>query len=348
MNKKILASAVAAGLCAFGSQAQAVTVFSNDSSNLDLIGRLKIAYVNDEGGRNLGSDHRMMATARLGVDGKTQVNDIVSVYGQLLYDLNAEEDKNDQDKRIKVRYAYLGFDFNDYGSLQFGRSYDAFYEVWAPVDQYDDWGAAHVGPDYDGRVDGLVMYKLDYNGFKGGLSYRFKDKSADVKFGIGGYLGYEFDFGMPVGVLAGYNHTKYLDGYQDGNAYVTKRDQFGATVYAGAFGEPGFYGAVSYVYSKVPKARKNNGIEAIVAYTTPGADWTFSASYGWMGNSSKSWTRESYDSSDSKFNDGISAQISYNITSNFVVHTEYMHVAKSVSNPDKKQDLFQFGFIYNF
>lgn len=347
MNRKLLSLAVASCISTLGAQAEAVTVFSNDSANLDIIGRLKIAYVNDKGGESLDTDHRLNGTARLGVEGKNKVNDIVSVYGQLLYDLRAEDNKSD-DSHIDIRYGFVGFDFNDFGTLQFGRSEDAFYEVYAPVDQYEDWGLAHLGPDNDGQVDGIAMYRIDYEGFKAGISYKFKDRSAEVKYGIGGYLGYEFDFGFPVGILAGYNHTKYDDTHKDGDLPAGKREQAGATVYAGTFGEPGFYGAISYLYSKVDRSRKSNGLEVIGAYTTPGADWTFSVSYGWMGNSSKARTLDAYGSDRSKLFEGLTAQINYDITSNFQVHAEYMRVGKSVLNPDDKQDLVQFGFIYNF
>ena len=86
MNKSLLAVAVSSALlCSVSSQA--ATVYENEGSSLDVIGRVKVNLNNNR----LDPDHRLSAIGRLGVDGKTKVNDKVSVFGQLLYEMAAQE-----------------------------------------------------------------------------------------------------------------------------------------------------------------------------------------------------------------------------------------------------------------
>ena len=87
MNKKILSAAIAAVLALSSASSNAATVFSIDTANLDVIGRMKINLNNNDA----NADRRLEGIARLGLDGKTKVNDYLSVYGQILYEIQAQE-----------------------------------------------------------------------------------------------------------------------------------------------------------------------------------------------------------------------------------------------------------------
>ena len=44
--------------------------------------------------------------------------------------------------KIKIRYGYVGFNFNEYGKLTFGRLEDAFYKVSKVTDIFWNWGTS--------------------------------------------------------------------------------------------------------------------------------------------------------------------------------------------------------------
>lgn len=101
------------------------TVYENEGSSLDVIGRLKVNLNNNR----LDPDHRLSAIGRLVVEGKPKVNDKVSVFGQLLYEMAAQEvvPGDDGDKeRFNIYYGFLAFDFKDFGTLTFGHMEDAY------------------------------------------------------------------------------------------------------------------------------------------------------------------------------------------------------------------------------
>ena len=75
--KKILAVAVAAAF--YAGTAGAATVYSDDSSRLDILGRVKVDLANNDA----DAEHRMLQTARFGVYGKTAVTDGISVFGRM-------------------------------------------------------------------------------------------------------------------------------------------------------------------------------------------------------------------------------------------------------------------------
>ena len=110
MKKQILVSTVASALALCAVSANAATVYSDDTSRLDIIGRMKVNLMNNDA----NPDRRLEGISRLGVDGKTKVNENVAVYGQVLYELQAQEPQNKDVDRIDIYYGYVGFDFGDF------------------------------------------------------------------------------------------------------------------------------------------------------------------------------------------------------------------------------------------
>ncbi len=356
MKMKLLTLMTAAATLSLSSMAGALTVYQNDSANLDVIGRAKVTLNNND----VNADHRMVGIARLGLEGKTKVNDYVSVYGHVLYEM-AAQDVIDDDERFHIYTGWVGFDFNDFGTLQFGHYEDAFYKVSEVTDVFEDFGTAgstYQGisdNDFGGRKDGVAMYSLDYEGIKFAASYQFRDTSKFVNYGVGVTAGYEFQVGEHhLGFLAGYGHTEGLrtaDGAglsaEDNLYYGEDKNEWGISLYFGEMGAPGFYAAAMYNWGKLDKTYKTNGLEAVLSYTTPGADWNFTLGYAYLHNGDKDNSKIRFDSDRSNMSNAWTANITYNLTSNFQIFTEYEHQAKKVCNPES-QNLWELGLIYNF
>lgn len=353
MKAKYLTSLIAVPTFLLASNAiNAATVFEDDQSRLDIIGRVKVDFANNDA----NEDRRMNQTARLGVYGKTKVNDYFGLYGKLLYDLSAHEEDNDGDY-IKIRYGFLGFDFQDYGTLSFGRFENAYYKATSPTDLFLNWGDGGVAywgltpNDYGGRLDGQVLYDVNYQGFFFAASYQFKNESKQINYGYGATVGYEFEdvLNQPLGFMAGYGRYDGYEsndryGYHDnGYFYGADKKEWAISAYWGTYTAPGFYLALVYNYGKLDHTYQGRGLEASAAYTTPNSDWTFMVTYGYLHNEDKSISRNDLSVLSSKW----SSDIIYNLTSNFQIYSELEHRAKSVVL-DESENAVLLGLIYNF
>lgn len=344
--KKFLLSGVALLVLSASGFANAATVYSSDDASLDIIGRAKANVKNNQA----DDVHRLSTTARLGVKGKTKVNDTFSVFGSVLYDLSAQD--SEVEDRFKIRSASIGFDASQFGTLSFGRFENAYYKTTAPTDLFTDYGNTGVtywgisDNDYGGRMDGQALYEFSYEGFSLALSYNFKDSNKNIQSGYSGTLGYEFDIGgNPLGFLAGYNRINgNNEGYDAEGIYQgAGKTEFGASVYFGSYGAPGVYAAVVYNHGDLERTYRTDGVEAALAYTTPGGDWTFTGLYGYLKNQDQERSGEK----DSRFSSAWTGNITWNLTSNFNIYTEYEHRAESILSEDA-ENLFTLGLIYNF
>ncbi len=355
MNKKLLSTIVAAASVIASAPSSAATVFENDTSNLSVIGRVKVQINNND----MDDKHRLSGIARLGVEGSTKVNDYVSVFGHVLYEMAAQE-VVDNDERFKIYDGWVGFDFNDFGKLQFGHFEDAFYKVSEVTDVFIDLGTTGstyqglTDNDYGGRKDGVAMYELDYNGLKFAASYQFRDTSKFVNYGVGVTGGYEFEIGEnPLGILVGYGHTEGLRTAPDaglnpdGLYYGEDKNEWGISLYFGEMGAPGIYAAAMYNWGKLDKTYKTNGVEAVLSYTTPGTAWNFTLGYAYLHNANKRETEALFGSDRSTVKNTWTGNITYNLTSNFQIFTEAEFHAKNVFL-NETENLFEIGLIYNF
>jgi predicted porin len=354
MSKNLISYLTAAAVMAAAIPADAANVYKSDTNSLNVIGRVKVDLQNNDA----NAKHRMAGTARLGASGTSKVNDNVSVFGYLMYDLQAQETDNEADK-IKIRYGYVGFNFNEYGKLTFGRLEDAFYKVSKVTDIFWNWGKRGVTywglskNDYGGRQDGQAIYELKHGGLSFLASYRFKDTNDDLSYGVGTSLGYEFDLGNdPLGFWVGYNHYEGLNSAWDpakGLYFGADKEEVAGSVYYGTRGAPGIYGALVYNYGKLENTYKGSGINTVLSYTTPGQMFTIYGSYAYIWNHDKDMTeradgiRSRRNALSNFFNIGVD----FNVTSNAVVYIEGEHRYKAVFNKETA-NLLTLGFIYNF
>ncbi len=341
----------AALILALAGGAHAAEVYKTDNASLEILGRVKVQGMNNDA----DPDHRLKGTARLGVSGRTRVMDNFHVFGYLLYDLAAQDPAPNED-RIKIRYGYAGFDFNYAGKLSFGRFENAYYRVSAVTDLYDDFGNTGVSywgltpNDVGGRMDGQAMYDVNLNGWFLSASYQFKDASKHVENGWAGSFGYEFDdvLGSPLGIMAGYSRFKGRrdDNYgyhADGFFYGADKTEWGVSAYYGTFRSPGFYAAALYNHAWLKNTYLGDGTEVALSYTTPGGDFTFLGSYGYMKSQRPNYTRYRT----SRLTSGWTFMVSWSPVASMQTYAEFEHKLKAAYQAENENKA-TLGVIYNF
>ena len=244
MQRKVLALMIPALLMAGATHA--AEIYNKDGNKLDLYGKVDgLHYFSDDKGAD--GDQTYM---RLGFKGETQINDMLTGYGQWEYNVQAngtEGDKGDSWTRL----AFAGLGFAENGTFDYGRNYGVVYDVEAWTDMLPEFGgdtytqtdvymlgrtngvATYRNKGFFGQVDGL-NFALQYQGNNEGSSVgqEGSGNSENRKLakengdGFGMSTSYDFDFGLSLG--AAYSSSDRTDdqvarGYQDG---INKRNNY--------------------------------------------------------------------------------------------------------------------------
>ncbi|EBP3213076.1 porin OmpS1 [Salmonella enterica] len=236
MNRKVLALLVPALLVA--GAANAAEIYNKNSNKLDLYGKVAgLRYFSDNAG-----DDGDQSYARIGFKGETQINDMLTGYGQWEYNMLANGTEGERTNSW-TRLGFAGLKFGEYGSFDYGRNYGVIYDVEAWTDVLPEFGgdsysqadvymlhranglATYRNTDFFGLVEGL-NFALQYqgnneNGGSGegtgnGGSRKLARENGD---GFGMSTSYDFDFGLSLG--AAYSSSDRTDnqvarGYGDG------------------------------------------------------------------------------------------------------------------------------------
>ncbi|WP_182056944.1 porin OmpC [Pantoea sp. ME81] len=221
MKKSTLALVVSA--LALASTAQAAEVYNKDGNKLDLYGRVKgMHYFSD----NAGSDGDK-TYIRLGFKGQTQINDLMTGYGQWEYQFQGNRTEgSDANSGNKTRLGFAGIKFGQYGSIDYGRNYGVVYDVMGWTDVLPEFGgdsdytdtyllgrtsgvATYRNNNFFGLVDGL-RFALQYQGKNDATSANSRsDASKQNGDGYGASLGYTIaDTGISLmGALSSADRT---------------------------------------------------------------------------------------------------------------------------------------------
>ncbi len=246
MKRKVLALLLPALLAA--GAANAAEIYNKNGNKLDLYGKVDgLRYFSDDA----GSDGDM-TYARLGFKGETQINDMLTGYGQWEYNIQANGTEGDKgDSWTRLAFAGLGFGQN--GTFDYGRNYGVVYDVEAWTDMLPEFGgdtytqtdvymlgrtngvATYRNKGFFGQVDGL-NFALQYQGNNEGSSVgqEGSGNSENRKLakengdGFGMSTSYDFDFGLSLGaaysssdrtnnqVAEGRNDRSYTSKYAGG------------------------------------------------------------------------------------------------------------------------------------
>ncbi|MEG1251009.1 MAG: porin OmpC [Citrobacter sp.] len=247
MKRKALALLLPALLAA--GAANAAEIYNKDGNKLDLYGKVDgLRYFSDDAGSDGDQTY-----ARLGFKGETQINDMLTGYGQWEYNIQANGTEGDKgDSWTRLAFAGLGFGQN--GTFDYGRNYGVVYDVEAWTDMLPEFGgdtytqtdvymtgrangvATYRNKGFFGQVDGL-NFALQYQGNNEGTSagQEGSGNSAGRKLakengdGFGMSTSYDFDFGLSLGaaysssdrtndqVAAGRGDRSYRNSYAGGD-----------------------------------------------------------------------------------------------------------------------------------
>ncbi|TQI79686.1 putative porin [Serratia fonticola] len=217
MKRNLLAVIIPALFIA--QAAQAAEIYNKDGNKLDFYGRVKaMHYFSDDVGNDGDKTY-----VRIGFKGATQINDILTGYGQWEYQIAANHSEADGTKDTKTRLGFAGLKVKNFGSFDYGRNYGVIYDVAAWTDMLPEFGDdTYIKTDnfMTGRANGVATYRNNdffgmVDGLKFALQYQGKnendDRSASKANGDGFGLSSSYEIIDGVSVSAAYaasNRTK--------------------------------------------------------------------------------------------------------------------------------------------
>ncbi len=168
MKRNLLAVVIPALM--FAGAANAAEMYNKDGNKVDIYGKVDVRhyFANKDSGED-GDASR----ARIGFKGETQINKDLVGFGRFEYEVktNTTESENSS----KTRFAYAGFKFADYGSLDYGRNYGVIYDTNAWTDVLPLWGGdsmAQTDVFMTSRTTGVLTYRNNNMfGYVDGLSF---------------------------------------------------------------------------------------------------------------------------------------------------------------------------------
>ena len=197
------------------------------------------------------SDDGDQTYARLGFKGETQINDMLTGYGQWEYNIKANTAEG-EGANAATRLAFAGLGFGQNGTFDYGRNYGVVYDVEAWTDMLPEFGgdtytqtdvymtgrtngvATYRNNGFFGQVDGL-NFALQYQGNnedggsgEGTGNGKGRDLTRENGDGFGMSTSYDFDFGLSLGaaysssdrsnnqVAEGRNDRSYTSKYAGG------------------------------------------------------------------------------------------------------------------------------------
>ena len=249
MKRKALAMVIPALLAA--GAAHAAEIYNKDGNKLDLYGKVDgLHYFSSDSSKD--GDQTYL---RFGFKGETQINDMLTGYGQWEYNVQANNTESSGDQAW-TRLAFAGIKAGDYGSFDYGRNYGVLYDVEAWTDMLPEFGGdSYTQADnfMTGRANGVATYRnSDFfglvNGLNFALQYQGKNESKgtnedvgtnnrgsiddnDVRYDNGdGYgLSATYDLGMGISAGAAYTSSdRTNDQMTQTNAHGDKADAWTA------------------------------------------------------------------------------------------------------------------------
>lgn len=315
MNKHLIALAVAAAT--LSTTASAAQVFSNDTSSLNLTGRIETAAVaSDNDISNSGTNK-----ARIGLKGETQIADGVKAVGYV------EKDFADSD--ADTRYLYVGV-ANANNQLVYGQANGSLGMITDFTDIMSfGGGAAGQKMDAADRTDNNLAYVGTFNNLTVKANYVFDgDKSNTEEGNHHGYsagVKYAMDNGLAFGT-----------GYAQQNKGTTNAKHKQA--YAGASYTMGDLYLGGLFIENHEDGQKKRGYEYAASYTM--GKTVFTATYNYLARIHHDIAGDRVDTNQA----GVDA--TYYFNPNFRAYAGYK--AYMGDNHHDKHNAFALGARYDF
>ncbi|MGG8078974.1 porin OmpC [Klebsiella aerogenes] len=178
MKRKALTLVIPALLAA--GAAHAAEIYNKDGNKLDLYGKVDgLHYFSSDSSKD--GDQTYL---RFGFKGETQINDMLTGYGQWEYNVQANNTESSGDQAW-TRLAFAGIKAGDYGSFDYGRNYGVLYDVEAWTDMLPEFGGdsyTYADNFMTGRANGVATYRnSDFFGLVNGLNFalQYQGKNED-------------------------------------------------------------------------------------------------------------------------------------------------------------------------
>ncbi len=168
MKRKVLALVIPALLAA--GAAHAAEIYNKDGNKLDLYGKVDGLHYFSSDSKKDGDQTYL----RFGFKGETQINDMLTGYGQWEYNVQANNTETSSDQAW-TRLAFAGIKVGDYGSFDYGRNYGVLYDVEGWTDMLPEFGGdsyTYADNFMAGRANGVATYRnSDFFGLVEGLNF---------------------------------------------------------------------------------------------------------------------------------------------------------------------------------
>jgi len=168
-------------LCA---SAQAAEIYNKDGNKLDLYGLVSAEhYFSNNAGQD--GDQTYM---RLGFRGETQINDIITGYGQWQMHIDANKAEGDTNAP-RTRFGFAGLKIGNYGSIDYGRNKGVLYDSLSYTDMQPEFDGMTYGSDQFmfSRANGLLTYRnTDFFGLVDGLNFALQYQGKNTGEGESG------------------------------------------------------------------------------------------------------------------------------------------------------------------
>ncbi|HDG1679375.1 TPA: porin OmpC [Kluyvera ascorbata] len=243
MNRKVLALVIPALLAA--GAAHAAEVYNKDGNKLDIYGKVDgLHYFSSDS--NSDGDQTYV---RFGFKGETQINDMLTGFGQWEYNVQANSEESDSGNAW-TRLAFAGLKFGEYGSFDYGRNYGVLYDVEGWTDMLPEFGGdsyTYTDNFMAGRTNGVATYRNnDFFGLVDGLNfalqYQGKNENQSGEGDVGtnnrsgdnarkdngdGFgISTSYDFGMGVSAAAAYSTSNRTQDQKNGQVNASGYNQY--------------------------------------------------------------------------------------------------------------------------
>lgn len=204
MKRNILALVIPALLAA--GAANAAEIYNKDGNKLDLYGKaVGLHYFSDN-----DSNDGDQSYVRFGFKGETQINDMLTGYGQWEYNIQANNSEGGSDAQDgnKTRLGFAGLKFAEYGSIDYGRNYSLLYDPMGWTDMLPEFGGDSAYSDLGilgGRTTGVLTYRNTnffglVDGWNFAVQYQGKNDRDDARRSNGDGYALSTTYTSPIGV----------------------------------------------------------------------------------------------------------------------------------------------------
>ncbi|WP_245903388.1 porin [Photobacterium indicum] len=251
--KKTTIAILVSGACMASASAMATTVYKDDTTSLDVGGRVEVRANFSDANKTLGDDNSFEnnSRVRLNIGGEHAVNDDLSVLGFTEFEITEDSDYSGDNE---VRYMYAGFSSKKMGDLTFGHQDNAVTYLTDWTDKAETFSGSinEYNASTSDRAANVIRYGYATNNLNFQASYNIDSTSTNNE-GWNAMLGYDTGFGLNVG--AGYSGSEQ----KINNVGNQRADSNVAIVAAQYQNDMGIDVAMTYQGGKLSAVNSNGG-----------------------------------------------------------------------------------------